>query len=100
MAKSQRLISPVILLSVLTIACSSSAPLPKNSVTAEPTADVQQYEISEITYELDVNWGIKETDKIIRARTAPQITLRILGPLCEDIAALLTPDRKARFTGH
>jgi hypothetical protein len=50
---------------VLTVACSPETPSPTNSVTAEPTANPQQYQISEITYELDVNWGIKETDKII-----------------------------------
>ena len=50
---------------VLTVACSPKTPSPTNSATAEATVDPRQYQISEITYELDVNWGIKETDKII-----------------------------------
>ncbi|MFY9621848.1 MAG: hypothetical protein WAM70_16210 [Pyrinomonadaceae bacterium] len=50
---------------VLTVACSSETSSPTTRVTAEPTANPQQFQISEITYELNVNWGIKETDKII-----------------------------------
>ena len=59
-----RLFCSVALL-LVTLACSSQTRLPPNSITAEPTANLQQYRISEITYELDVNWGIKETDRII-----------------------------------
>ena len=50
---------------LLTVACSPKKLSPTNTATAEPTVDPRQYQISEITYELDVNWGIKETDRII-----------------------------------
>jgi hypothetical protein len=65
--KKSRALAAVCLLTLLvfTVACSPKTPSPTNSATAEPTVDSRQYQISEITYELDVNWGIKETDKII-----------------------------------
>lgn len=64
---------------LLTVACSPETPSPTNSVTAEPTANPQQYQISEITYELDVNWGIKETDKIILRKDGTAEYLANLG---------------------
>lgn len=100
MAKSQRLLWPVILLSALTFACSLTAPLPKNSITAKPTADLQQYEISEITYELDVNWGIKETDKIILRKDGTADYLANLGAALRRHRGTSDPEQKGTFDGR
>jgi hypothetical protein len=82
---------------LLTAACSPATPSPTNSVTAEPTANPQQYQISEITYELDVNWGIKETDKIILRNDGTAEYLANLGMALRRGQANPGPEQKGSF---
>src|SRR5687767_11088624 len=82
---------------LLTVACSSGTPLPTNRATAEPLVNPQQYQISEITYELDVNWGIKETDKIILRNDGTAEYLANLGIALRRGQANPGPEQKGSF---
>lgn len=82
---------------VLTVACSPKTPSPTNSATAEPTVDPRQYQISEITYELDVNWGIKETDKIILRNDGTAEYLANLGMALRRGQAKSAAEQKGSF---
>lgn len=86
----------LILVSVSMFSCSSSPLRTVNAPVATPTVDT--FQISEISYELNSNWGIKATDKIVfhkdgRAKYSARLGFALRG-------FNTNPDCKGEFQGR
>ena len=53
------------MLAFFVASCSSSSVHVQSPANPQPSANLDGYQVSEITYELNTGWGINETDKII-----------------------------------
>lgn len=90
--------SSIVLLFFAT-ACSSASVHRQLPPTAEPTVDVDRYQISEVTYELDSGWGINETDKIIFRQDGTAEFIAHLGLALENTYVPVEQRLSGRFRG-
>ena len=86
---------PAIAALALMFGCSSSPPGAANAPVATPTVDT--FQISEISYELNVNWGVKDTDQITFHSNGSAEYLARLGYAL--VGFNRDPNRRGKFQG-